>query len=139
MESKAAHGRSAKTKLKLSWIHKTGIVVGIVSLPIAIFGLIVGPRDKARPAATGLATPASQQDVKLKAEAMERTRAEQAAANGGVWIGMSRHEAESSPWGKPTSISTSTYSFGVHEQWAYPDYKYLYFQNGALTSIQKLR
>lgn len=138
MERGQRRGGGPKPKPKLSWIHKTGIVVGIVSLPLVILGLFLGPRDNSKPPAAP-PIPAALQQVELRAQAMERTRTEQAAANGGVWIGMSKHEAEASPWGKPASISTSTYSFGVHEQWAYPEFRYLYFQNGVLTSIQKLR
>jgi len=37
--------------------------------------------------------------------------------------------------GHPNSINRSTGSWGVHEQWVYA-YKYLYFENGILTSWQ---
>ena len=48
-----------------------------------------------------------------------RRQREQAAESGGVWLGMTKKAAEQSPWGRPTSINSSTYAFGVHEQWVY--------------------
>lgn len=52
-----------------------------------------------------------------------------------VWIGMTAEMALES-WGRPKDISRTTNSFGVHEQWVYPDNKYLYFTDGILTSWQ---
>lgn len=67
---------------------------------------------------------------KLDAE----TRAE--ARKKGVSIGMTKEQVLMSSWGKPRSVNTSTYKFGVHEQWVYSSGNYLYFENGVLTSIQ---
>ena len=57
-----------------------------------------------------------------------------------VCIGMTMGEALES-WGDPSSINKTTYSFGVHEQWVYEgeDFKnrYLYFEDGVLTTIQE--
>lgn len=52
-----------------------------------------------------------------------------------VQTGMSKNMCEYA-WGKPSSINTSTGSYGVHEQWVYGDNSYLYFENGKLTDIQ---
>ena len=38
--------------------------------------------------------------------------------------------------GSPNDINKSTGSWGVHEQWVYRN-KYLYFENGKLTSWQE--
>ena len=38
-------------------------------------------------------------------------------------------------WGAPDHINTTTGSYGTHEQWVYDD-RYLYFENGTLTSRQ---
>ena len=38
-------------------------------------------------------------------------------------------------WGKPDDINRSVGPWGVHEQWVY-GYKYLYFEDGSLTSWQ---
>ena len=38
-------------------------------------------------------------------------------------------------WGKPRNINRSIGKWGVHEQWVYPN-RYLYFENGILTSLQ---
>ena len=54
----------------------------------------------------------------------------------GVRIGMSKQDVLDSSWGKPTKINKSVYSWGTTEQWVYPNYNYLYFENGKLTSIQ---
>lgn len=39
-------------------------------------------------------------------------------------------------WGEPKDINTTSGSFGVHEQWVYDYNRYLYFENGKLTTIQ---
>lgn len=52
-------------------------------------------------------------------------------------IGMTKTEVENSTWGKPTKINKTTTSYGVREQWCYSNYKYIYFENGVVTSIQE--
>ncbi len=49
--------------------------------------------------------------------------------------GMTKKQAEAS-WGYPDDINKTVGSWGVHEQWVYPNYQYLYFENGTLTSWQ---
>lgn len=53
---------------------------------------------------------------------------------GKVKIGMTKEMCEES-WGKPIKINETIGSFGIHEQWVYPN-QYLYFENGYLTVIQ---
>lgn len=38
--------------------------------------------------------------------------------------------------GRPDDINRTTTEYGVNEQWVYPDGKYLYFEDGKLTSWQ---
>ncbi|MDX5326070.1 MAG: hypothetical protein LPK80_07390 [Bacteroidota bacterium] len=52
-----------------------------------------------------------------------------------VWIGMTPDMARLS-LGSPKDINKNTGSWGVNEQWVYDD-KYLYFENGKLTSWQE--
>lgn len=52
-----------------------------------------------------------------------------------IWIGMTSEMARDA-LGRPEDINRSTYSWGVHEQWVYPYGKYLYFEDGVLTSWQ---
>lgn len=52
-------------------------------------------------------------------------------------IGMTKAEAEVSTWGKPNKINKTTTAYGVSEQWVYSNNRYLYFDNGKLTSIQE--
>jgi len=52
-----------------------------------------------------------------------------------IWIGMSS-EMTILSIGYPESINKTTGSWGVHEQWVYKN-KYLYFENGVLTSWQE--
>lgn len=40
-------------------------------------------------------------------------------------------------WGSPRSVNTTENRSGVHEQWVYGGGRYLYFDNGTLTTIQK--
>lgn len=55
-------------------------------------------------------------------------------SNHRIWIGMTPDMARKSI-GKPKDINKSTGSYGSHEQWVY-DNRYLYFENGKLTSWQ---
>jgi len=52
-----------------------------------------------------------------------------------IWIGMTDEQARQS-WGSPDDRNRSVYSFGVKEQWVYRHGRYLYFQDGILTSWQ---
>lgn len=54
---------------------------------------------------------------------------------GRVWIGMKDAMAKES-WGDPEVINRTVGSWGVREQWVYPDENYLYFENGVLTHWQ---
>lgn len=53
-----------------------------------------------------------------------------------VKIGMTVDEVLTEGWGKPTKINKTTTQYGVSEQWVYPNYNYLYFDDGILTAIQ---
>lgn len=52
-------------------------------------------------------------------------------------IGMTTEEVKNSTWGKPTKINKTTTKYGVHEQWVYSSGKYIYFDDGFVTSIQE--
>lgn len=52
-----------------------------------------------------------------------------------VKVGMTSEMCRES-WGEPSDVNRSTGPWGVHEQWVYYDYNYLYFENGKLTAIQ---
>jgi len=56
--------------------------------------------------------------------------------NGKIWIGMTDEMAREA-LGSPKDINRTTSSYGVREQWVYPYGKYLYFENGKLTSWQE--
>lgn len=53
------------------------------------------------------------------------------------YIGMTKTEAQNSTWGRPSKINKTTTAYRIHEQWVYGNGKYLYFDNGYLTSIQE--
>lgn len=80
--------------------------------------------------------------IQARADKAEAIRVKKAAAeekarrrHEGVRLGMTKDEVLGSSWGRPRTINTTTYTFGVHEQWVY-DGGYLYFENGILTTIQ---
>lgn len=51
-------------------------------------------------------------------------------------IGMTQQEViDLTTWGRPTKINKTTNAYGTSEQWVYPNYKYLYFEDGILTTI----
>lgn len=52
-------------------------------------------------------------------------------------IGMTAQEVRESTWGKPYEINKDTYSWGTNEQWCYDNYKYIYLENGIVTSISQ--
>ena len=52
-------------------------------------------------------------------------------------IGMTAKELENSAWGKPEDINKSTYSWGIKEQWCYSDNRYIYLEDGIVTSISE--
>ncbi|WP_394175585.1 hypothetical protein [Guptibacillus hwajinpoensis] len=53
-------------------------------------------------------------------------------------IGMTSMEVKyDTSWGKPIDINKTTSANSVTEQWVYDGYKYLYFEDGVLTTIQE--
>jgi len=52
-----------------------------------------------------------------------------------IILGMTKQQVELS-WGKPERINRSVGTWGVNEQWVYEGQRYIYFQNGKLTSWQ---
>ena len=54
--------------------------------------------------------------------------------NHSIWIGMTDEMARLSI-GSPLEVNRTTGSWGIHEQWVYKN-RYLYFENGKLTSWQ---
>lgn len=73
---------------------------------------------------------------KNEESAKEKEKEKERKKQQGVRIGMSKQDVLDSNWGEPIKINKSTYSWGTTEQWVYPNYNYLYFENGKLTSIQ---
>lgn len=51
-------------------------------------------------------------------------------------IGMTKDEVLNSTWGEPEDINKTTTKYGTREQWCYSGYKYIYFEDGIVTSIQ---
>ncbi|HHW37446.1 MAG TPA: hypothetical protein GXX18_09450 [Bacillales bacterium] len=54
----------------------------------------------------------------------------------GVKIGMTKEEVLNSSWGKPQDINRTTTQFGTSEQWVYPGYRFIYFDDDIVTAIQ---
>ncbi|MCM3172714.1 hypothetical protein [Paenibacillus sp. MER 99-2] len=52
-------------------------------------------------------------------------------------IGMTASEVRESSWGGPDKINKTTYEFGVHEQWVYSNYRYVYLEEGIVITIQE--
>lgn len=54
-----------------------------------------------------------------------------------IAIGMTMEEViQLKDWGRPMSINKTTTASGINEQWVYGS-RYLYFDNGVLTTIQE--
>lgn len=52
-------------------------------------------------------------------------------------IGMSESDVLSSSWGEPEKRNVTESANSKKEQWVYSNNKYIYFENGVVTSIQK--
>ena len=52
-------------------------------------------------------------------------------------IGMTKEEVILSSWGKPKKKNITETYWGTHEQWVYSSERYVYFENGIVTAIQK--
>lgn len=52
-------------------------------------------------------------------------------------IGMTEEEVLNSTWGKPQKKNKHTYSWGTSEQWVYSRNRYIYFDDGIVTSISE--
>lgn len=52
-------------------------------------------------------------------------------------IGMSEIDVKMSSWGQPNEINRTETEYGINEQWIYGDGKYIYFEDGIVTSIQE--
>lgn len=52
-------------------------------------------------------------------------------------IGITREQLKVSSWGLPEDINKTTTEHGVSEQWVYGDGKYVYLDDGIVTSIQE--
>ena len=52
-------------------------------------------------------------------------------------IGMTADETKQTNWGEPEKINKTTYSWGTSEQWCYSEDRYIYLDNGVITSIQE--
>jgi hypothetical protein len=72
-----------------------------------------------------------------RANAESDQKAEEQANKPIPIIGMTTDEVLNSQWGEPDDINKTTTEFGTDEQWVYPNYKYLYFENGILVTIQE--
>lgn len=61
---------------------------------------------------------------------------EMAKENEKIKIGMTKDEVLSR-WGKPEKLNKTTTAHVISEQWVYPNFKYIYFDDGIVTAIQE--
>lgn len=52
-------------------------------------------------------------------------------------VGMSSDELIFSKWGEPKKINKTTNTYGISEQWVYGNGRYVYLDDGIVTSIQE--
>lgn len=50
-------------------------------------------------------------------------------------IGMTKEQVINTKWGEPSKRNIDEYEWGTFEQWVYPNYRYVYFENGIVTSV----
>lgn len=51
-------------------------------------------------------------------------------------VGMTKDEVINTKWGRPEDINRTVTSYGTSEQWVYPDYRYVYLEDGIVTGVQ---
>ncbi len=79
----------------------------------------------------------TESDLERKKELKDFTEREiEAINNRKIYIGMSEAALRKS-WGNPRDINTSVGSWGVHRQYCYANFTYVYVENGYVTSWQK--
>lgn len=53
------------------------------------------------------------------------------------YVGMTAADLLDSTWGMPEDINKTTTVYGVHEQWCYSGYRYVYLDDGIVTGVQE--
>lgn len=101
--------------------------------------------EKVNLSGAGAANQESSGAVYWKREAARQTtqmRAQDAIANGKVFIGMTADEVIAS-WGDPTAVNRTVTAASNSEQWVYRrgsfEAQYVYLRNGIVTSLQSPR
>lgn len=61
----------------------------------------------------------------------------QKGTKGNPTLGMTQYQVRNTSWGNPKDINKTITKYGTNEQWVYDDYRYLYFEDGILVSIQE--
>lgn len=70
-----------------------------------------------------------------KDRAIAEAKLKREKKSSGVHIGMTTQDVLDSSWGRPKKINRSVNEYGTREQWVYPGYNYLYFDDGILKTI----
>lgn len=52
-------------------------------------------------------------------------------------VGMTENEVLNSAWGSPKDKNVTITKYGTHEQWVYPHNRYVYFDDGIVSAVQK--
>ena len=77
-----------------------------------------------------------QQEAIVRDQNERAAKKEAAIANGEVFIGMTAEECIRA-WGSPEKVNTTDTARGHHSQWVYPGGRYVYFEDGILTTVQR--
>jgi hypothetical protein len=78
---------------------------------------------------------AGQKQAIVRDQNERAAKVEAAIANGEIFIGMTGEECVRA-WGRPEKVNATETARGHHSQWAYPGGRYVYFENGIITTIQ---
>jgi hypothetical protein len=67
-------------------------------------------------------------------------REEERKAKPGASLGMTSAQViNETSWGRPEHVNSTVTAHGAHEQWVYPGYEFLYFEDGRLVAMQTKR
>lgn len=80
-------------------------------------------------------------EVKLEQEKIEKQKEieeeKKRKAEQEPKVGMSKDDVLAGKWGEPSKKNITDTKYGTHEQWIYSGNRYIYFDDGVVTSIQR--
>ncbi|MFT5875115.1 MAG: hypothetical protein ACI8WT_004096 [Clostridium sp.] len=75
-------------------------------------------------------------EIEKKAKVEAEVQAEEELKYSPPYVGMTEADLRKCEWGQPDDVNTTTTAYGTSKQYCYSGYKYVYVEDGVVTSIQ---